>query len=61
MGEREEGGGEGPKMSLSLSSDGVKETGRETSSCSGRGKRGVGGVGFFRGLAYRSKGSFSIV
>ena len=51
---------EGPNMSLSFNSDGVKAIGIETSLFSGRGKRGGGGGVLFLGLTYGSKGSFSI-
>lgn len=39
-----------PKMRRSLSSDGVRETGFASSSCSGRGINGGGGVNFFVAL-----------
>lgn len=48
----------GPKMRRSLSVEGVR--GREISSCSGSGARTGGGRGFFLGLRYGSRGSFSI-
>lgn len=48
----------GPKMRRSLNSIGV--IGRTMSSCSGKGHSGDNARGFFLGLKYGSRGSFSI-